>query len=155
MPTYMYILIKDVFAAWTAMSSSFTVVAAIWWENRVRGSYYSLFCHFSSKNDEFFFFSWHKIEVTNPYIEKILKVNNVSRESFQAKTKGHSFCKQCTRSSVYENKVLLTKPFQASQSWHQPSGYGNKVLVHTAYTVYKTNGLYEMMFLWPEPFTCI
>ena len=32
-------------------------------------------------------------------------------------------------SSVYENKVLLTKPFQASQSWHQMSVYENKILV--------------------------
>ena len=31
------------------------------------------------------------------------------------------------RSSVYEHKVLLTKPFQACQSWHQLSVYENKV----------------------------
>ena len=33
------------------------------------------------------------------------------------------------RSSVYENKILLTKPFQASQSWHQLSVYENKILL--------------------------
>ena len=33
------------------------------------------------------------------------------------------------RSSFYENKVLLTKPFQACQNWHQVSVYENKVLV--------------------------
>ena len=31
-------------------------------------------------------------------------------------------------SSVYENKILLTKPFQASQNWHQLSVYENKIL---------------------------
>ena len=35
-------------------------------------------------------------------------------------TKVHSFFKTVSaRSSVYENKVLFTKPFQASPSWHQ------------------------------------
>ena len=38
------------------------------------------------------------------------------------------------RSSVYENKVLLTKPFQASQSWRQLSVYENKVLVQSLFT---------------------
>ena len=37
-------------------------------------------------------------------------------------------------SSVYENKVHLTKPFKASQSWHQLSVYENKVLVQTLFT---------------------
>ena len=36
--------------------------------------------------------------------------------------------------SVYKNKVLFTKPFQASQSWHQLSVYENKVLVQTLFT---------------------
>ena len=38
------------------------------------------------------------------------------------------------RSSVYENRVLFTKPFQASQSWHQRSVYKKKVLVQTRFT---------------------
>ena len=33
------------------------------------------------------------------------------------------------RSSVCEERILLTKPFQASQSWHQLSVYENKILV--------------------------
>ena len=33
------------------------------------------------------------------------------------------------RSSVYEDKILLTKSFQASQSWHQLSVYENKIFV--------------------------
>ena len=32
------------------------------------------------------------------------------------------------RSSVYEKRILLTKPFQASQSWHQLSVYENMIL---------------------------
>jgi hypothetical protein len=37
-------------------------------------------------------------------------------------------------SLVEENEVLLTKPFQASQSWHQLSVSENKVLVQTLFT---------------------
>ena len=33
------------------------------------------------------------------------------------------------RSSLYENEILLAKPFQSSQSWHQLSVYENKILV--------------------------
>ena len=33
------------------------------------------------------------------------------------------------RSSLYEKRILLTKPFQARQSWHQLSVYENKILV--------------------------
>ena len=32
------------------------------------------------------------------------------------------------QSSVYEKRILLTKPFQASQSWHQLSVYENMIL---------------------------
>ena len=39
----------------------------------------------------------------------------------------------CTIFSV-SNKVPLTKPFQASQSWHQLSVLVNKVLVQTLFT---------------------
>ena len=54
-----------------------------------------------------------------------------SREFFNTlcKSKGHSLCKQCAQSSVYENRILLTKPFQTSQSWYQLSVYENKILV--------------------------
>ena len=33
------------------------------------------------------------------------------------------------RSSFFEKGILLTKPFQASQNWHQLSFYENKILV--------------------------
>ena len=33
------------------------------------------------------------------------------------------------RSSVYEKRILLTKPFLASQSWHQLSVFENKILL--------------------------
>ena len=43
-------------------------------------------------------------------------------------TKGHSFCKQCLHDLQFQkNEVLLAKPFQASQSWHQLSVYENKI----------------------------
>ena len=35
-------------------------------------------------------------------------------------TKGHSLCKQCLYDlHLMKQRILLTKPFQASQSWHQ------------------------------------
>ena len=37
-------------------------------------------------------------------------------------------------SSVYEKRILLTKPLQASQSWHQLSVYANKILVQNCFT---------------------
>ena len=51
--------------------------------------------------------------------------------------KGHSGHSVSAQSSVYENKILLTKLFQASQSWHQLSDYENKV----SKTDYTMNGL--------------
>ena len=33
------------------------------------------------------------------------------------------------RSSLFEIHIILTKPFQSSQSWHQLSFYENKILV--------------------------
>ena len=44
------------------------------------------------------------------------------------------------RSSVYEKRIVLTKPFQASQRWHQLSIYENKILVqnclHNEWTLF-------------------
>ena len=42
--------------------------------------------------------------------------------------KAHSLCNQCLHDLLLKG-ILLTKPFQASLSWHQLSFYENKICV--------------------------
>ena len=50
------------------------------------------------------------------------------------------------KSSIHENKILLTKPFQASQSWHQLSVYENKILVQSIFDYQWSPGTRSLIF---------
>ncbi len=67
-----------------------------------------------------------------PNIPKWDWLLELNRELLSVHIKGHLSCKKCLHDLQFMKKrILLTKPFQASQSWHQLSVYENKVLVQS------------------------
>jgi hypothetical protein len=72
--------------------------------------------------DLFSFIFWRKLTTPKNYFEM--------NWPLARRTEAHSLCKQCLHDLHFLKKgILLTKPFQASQIWHQLSIYENKILV--------------------------